>query len=172
MSFCFAKKLYSSYGRFQSPQSSRPFAKVLQQKIPWRSAVVPTAIPNLSLLPRGKSTGNATEHFLGSVADQFLQEVYPEYDYIIFDSAPVMVADDTLSFAPKIDAVLMVVRFGISSQRMSRRAIANLLQRQVNLIGLICNDVQLSDSEYGYGYGQYYEYGAKATAREPRAKAG
>lgn len=146
------------------------FAKVLRQEIPWRSAVVPTGIPNLSLLPRGQSTGNATEHFLGAVADRFLQEVYPEFDYIIFDSAPVMAADDTLSFAPKIDAAIFVVRFSTSLVRMSRRGIENLLQRQVNLIGVICNDVQLSEA--GYGYGNYYEYGARPTAREPLAKAG
>ena len=142
------------------------FAKVLRQEISWRSAVVPTGIPNLSLLPRGQSTGNATEHFLGAVADQFLKEVYPEYDYIIFDSAPVMAADDTLSFAPKIDAAIFVVRFGTSLIRMSRRGIENLLQRQVNLIGVICNDVKLTEA--GYGYGSYYEYGARPTAAEPR----
>ena len=103
----------------------------------------------------------------GKSADQFLREVYAEYDYIIFDSAPVMVADDTLSFAPKIDATIFVIRFATSSVRMSRRGIENLLQRQVNLIGLIANDVKLAEA--GYGYGRYYEYGSKQLEKEARA---
>jgi Mrp family chromosome partitioning ATPase len=39
---------------------------------------------------------------------------------------------------------------------MSRKSLDLLAQRQVNLLGMVCNDVKLSESDYGYGY--YYEY--------------
>lgn len=132
------------------------FSKVLQQRLPWQEAVVPTAIPNLSVLPRGKSLTHPGEHLLGKVTDQFLRDVYDHYDYIIFDSAPVMAADDTLSLAPKIDGTIFVVRFSTSSARTSRKAVELLEQRTINLLGLVVNDVKLSESDYGYGY--YYEY--------------
>jgi succinoglycan biosynthesis transport protein ExoP len=132
------------------------FSKVLQQRIPWREAIIQTSFSNLSLLPRGRSLAHPAEHLMGKVADQFLQDVYKEFDYIIFDSAPALVADDTLSFAPKIDGTLFVIRFSTSSARLSRRAIELLTNRQVNLLGIIANDVKLSESEYGYGYRYYY----------------
>jgi polysaccharide biosynthesis transport protein len=132
------------------------FSKVLQQRIPWQEAVVPTAIPNLSLLPRGKTLAHPGEHFLGKVADSFLQEIYKQFDYIVIDSAPVMAADDTLSLAPKIDGTIFVIRFSASSARTSRKSLELLQQRQVNLLGIVCNDVKLSESDYGYGY--YYDY--------------
>jgi polysaccharide biosynthesis transport protein len=142
---------------FNIPEESQAgLSQVLQQKINWQQAIVPTSTPNLAVLPRGKSLAHPGEHFLGKVADQFLQDIYKHYEYIIFDSAPVMAADDALSLAPKIDGTIFVIRFAVSSVRSTRKSIELLAQRRVNLLGLVCNDVKLSESEHGYGY--YYEY--------------
>ena len=132
------------------------FSDVLRQRANWREVIVPTSTPNLSVLPRGKTLSHPAEHFLGKVTDQFLQEIYAEFDYIIFDSPPVMAADDVLSLAPKIDGTIFVIRFSTSSARRSRTAVNLLVQRQANLLGVVCNDVRLAESEYGYG--SYYQY--------------
>ena len=129
---------------------------VMRQRINWREAVVPSSTPNLSILPRGKTLAHPSEHFLGKVTDQFLQEVYAEFDYIVLDSPPVMAADDVLSLAPKIDGTIFVIRFSSSSARRSRTAVNLLMQRQANVLGLVCNDVRLAEAEYGYG--SYYQY--------------
>ena len=146
---------------------------VMRQRIHWREAVVPSSTPNLSILPRGKTLAHPSEHFLGKVTDQFLQEVYAEFDYIILDSPPVMAADDVLSLAPKIDGTIFVVRFSSSSARRSRTAVNLLMQRQANVLGLVCNDVRLAEAEYGYG--SYYQYSsyrdvAAIEATEPQAR--
>ena len=142
---------------FEVPEDQRAgFSKVLQQRISWQEAIVSTSTPNLFLLPRGKTLAHPGEHFLGKVTDQFLEDVYKHFEYIIFDSAPVMVADDALSLAPKIDGTLFVVRFAVSSVRSTRKSLELLAQRRVNLLGLVCNDVKLSESESEYGY--YYDY--------------
>lgn len=141
---------------------------VLRQRTHWREVIVPTSTPNLSVLPRGKTLPHPAEHFLGKVTDQFLQEVYAEFDYIILDTPPVMAADDVLSLAPKIDGTIFVIRFSTSSARRSRTAINLLVQRQANLLGVVCNDVRLAESEYGYGnYYQYSAYRENAEADEP-----
>ena len=141
---------------------------VLRQRTHWREVIVPTSTPNLSILPRGKTLPHPAEHFLGKVTDQLLQELYSEFDYIIFDTPPVMAADDVLSLAPKIDGTIFVIRFSTSSARRSRTAINLLVQRQANLLGVVCNDVRLAESEYGYGnYYQYSAYRENADADEP-----
>lgn len=142
---------------FDVPEERRMgFSMVLQRQVSWQEAIVPTSTPNLSLLPRGRSLAHPGEHFLGKVTDDLLREIYKHYEYIIFDSAPVMAADDALSLAPKMDGTIFVVRFAVSSARSTRKSIELLGQRRVNLLGLVCNDVKLSESEYGYGY--YYDY--------------
>jgi capsular exopolysaccharide synthesis family protein len=113
------------------------FLNVLQQQVAWKEVVKRTSIDKLFLLPRGNATAYPAEHFFGT----FLKEVYEEYDYIIFDSAPILENVEALSFAPLIDGVLFVVRFGQTSSGQARRALDFLNARQVNVLGLICNQV-------------------------------
>ena len=110
---------------------------VLQQQIGWAEAVVQTSIDNLFLLPRGEALAYPAEHYFGA----FLKDIYQEFDYIIFDSAPILDDVDALSFAPIVDGVLFVVRFAQTSSGKATRALDFLNARQVNVLGLVCNDV-------------------------------
>ena len=155
-------KLSSLFGVTEGPGLSN----VLLSTMPWKDIMLQTTVDNLSIIPCGPPLKHPAEHLLGKVADKFLKEVYDEFDYVIFDSPPVTLLDDTLSLAPKIDGALVVVRFGVSSVRTTRRAIELLQQRQTNILGMICNDVHLSESESNYGY--YYRQTAAAYAKEVR----
>jgi capsular exopolysaccharide synthesis family protein len=130
---------------------------VLSGDIPWREAVAPTAVKGLNLLQRGTKRGHPGELFLGPHTDKFLADIYRSYDYVIFDSCPVMAADDTASLAPKIDATLLVFRFGFSSARASAKTLAQLRVRRANVLGVICNDLGEAVQEYYYHrYPEYY----------------
>jgi succinoglycan biosynthesis transport protein ExoP len=134
------------------------FSEVLKSEVNWSEAVLQTPVENLSLLPRGRSITQPGERLLGVVSDRFLREVYAQYDYVIIDSSPVLVADDTASLAPKIDAVLFVLRFSQSSLRLGQRAVEMLKQRQANVLGLVLNGVNIDGPEYGYyEYSKYYQ---------------
>ena len=85
---------------------------------------------------------------------------------MIFDSPPVIILDDTLCLAPKIDATLFVLRFNTSSVRSSRRALELSNNRQANVIGLVCNGVTLSETEYNYNY-NYRQYGNRYAEKRP-----
>jgi polysaccharide biosynthesis transport protein len=120
-------------------------------------AIIQTRIKGLHFLARGRAVRNPGELFLSERFGEFLRSVYPTYDTIILDSSPVLAADDTTSLAPKIDASLFVIRFGHSSARSSRKALALLRERQANVIGLVCNSVNIGSEEYYYyKYPQYY----------------
>ena len=110
---------------------------VLQQQVRWSEAVVQTNIDNLFLLPRGEALAYPAEHYFGA----FLKEIYQDFDYIIFDSASILDNVDALSFAPIVDGVLFVIRFGQTSTGKATRALDFLQARQVNILGLVCNDV-------------------------------
>jgi succinoglycan biosynthesis transport protein ExoP len=133
------------------------FAEVLQQEVPWQEVVMPTAYPSLFLVTRGKTLAQPSEHLLRDSTDQFLKEIYHQFGYIIIDSSPVLAADDTTSFAPKIDATLVVVRLSYTSARLTKKALELLYNRQVNVPGVILNYVDTSLPEYYYyQYSEYY----------------
>jgi capsular exopolysaccharide synthesis family protein len=141
-------------------QGAMGLSNVLTKGMPWREVISQTWIENLYLMPCGPSVQNTAEQLLSKTTDKFIKDIYDEFDYILFDSPPVIILDDTLSLAPKIDATLFVLRFDQSSTRASRRALELLHGRQANVIGLICNSVAISETEYNYNY-SYRQYGTK-----------
>ena len=138
-------------------------SEVLRGKVHWRDAVQETGTRNLDLLARGEVFDQTSEMLLSQVADEMLREMSEEYDYVIFDSAPVLVADDTGSFAPKLDTVLFVVRMSSTMARLTGKALDLLYDRQVKVGGVILNRSSSSLKEYTYyNYASYY-YTPKAT---------
>jgi succinoglycan biosynthesis transport protein ExoP len=130
---------------------------LLLERVEVEKCLLPTPAPNLDLATRGTSVPNPGEIFLSARLDRFLRDVYASYDCVIFDSSPVLAADDTTSLAPKLDATMIVVRFSHSSTRLSKKAIELLRDRQANVIGLVCNDVSQAHQEYyHYKYPEYY----------------
>jgi Mrp family chromosome partitioning ATPase len=139
------------------------FSEVLERQLNWKEAILATPQENLSFLPRGHTLINASEFFLGKVTDDFLREVYTEFDYVIIDSAPVLAKEDTGSLAPKADATLFVIRAGVASLRTSRSALTALHRRNVNVLGLVLNSTKKTGADsYYYQYGEYYEPQSKA----------
>lgn len=148
------------------------FSEVLKQEVNWREVVVPTAYPSLFVLPRGKTLSQPSEHLLRDSTDALIKEIYNHYDYIIIDSSPVLAADDTTSFAPKIDATLFVVRLSYTSARLTRKALELLYSRQVNVPGVILNFVDTSLPEYYYyQYSEYYNTPPPSTGEGEAAAA-
>lgn len=147
-------------------------SEVLRGLIPWRDAVQDTGIPNLKLMARGEVIDQTSEVLLSKTADEVLKEMAANYDYVIFDSAPVLVADDTGSFAPKLDTVLFVVRMSSTLARLSGKALDTLYERQVNVGGVILNRSSTNLKEYTYyNYASYY-YTPAARAAEKEKKSG
>lgn len=133
------------------------FSEVLTSRVHWRDAVQETSTRGLHVLSRGEALDQTSELFLTPFADEVLEEIKQEYDYVIFDSAPVLVADDTASFAPKVEAVLFVIRMSSTMARLSAKALEQLYDRQVNVAGVILNRSSTSLKEYTYyNYASYY----------------
>ena len=135
---------------------------VLTAKTHWRDAVHDTPTKGLHVLPRGEALDQTSELFLSPLAAEIVKEMGEEYDYVIFDSAPVLVADDTASFAPKVDTVLFVVRMSSTMARLSAKALDHLYERQVNVGGVILNRSSTNLKEYTYyNYASYYTVSAQ-----------
>lgn len=126
---------------------------VLVGNASWRSLVRDTSYESLKLIPRGKTPQQVGEQLMSPVTDAFLAEVQKEYDYVIIDSPPVLAADDTTSLAPKIDGAIFVIRAGVTSARLARSALDALYQRQVNVLGVVLNVVDIRQPHY-----YYYKY--------------
>jgi capsular exopolysaccharide synthesis family protein len=132
-------------------------SSILRNEVPWREAVQSTKYPTLSLIPRGPVTNQSGELLLKPDILTLLDEFKEAYDLTIFNTAPVLAADDTPTLAPNFDGTLMLIRAQFTSARLSKTALNALYQRQVNVLGLIlnCIDTEMPDYYY-YRYPKYY----------------
>jgi capsular exopolysaccharide synthesis family protein len=135
-------------------QSGPGLSEVLSKKQGWKETVVETRYPNLWLMRRGAVSHQSSEFFLSPAMDQFMEEVAAAYDFVIFDTAPVMAADDVTSLAPQVDGVVFVVRADHTSARVAQAALQLLYQRQVRVLGMVFNAVRPRSGDYYY----YYKY--------------
>ena len=132
------------------------FSEVLAGETLWSEVIQPTHVPNLSVMPRGNFPPNPGELILAG-AEGLIKELHQHFDFILFDSAPVLAADDTASLAPKVDGTLFVIRAAYTSARLARNALDLLYQRQVNVMGIVFNSVETNSREYYYfKYPEYY----------------
>jgi capsular exopolysaccharide synthesis family protein len=132
-------------------------SNILRDEIDWRSAVIQTEYPTLSLISRGPVTNQSGELLLRPTLLNTLDEFKDAFDLVIFNTAPILATDDTPTLAPNFDGALMVVRAQFTSARLTRNAINALCSRQVNVLGLILNylDAETPDYYY-YRYPKYY----------------
>ena len=119
--------------------------------------VAQTRYENLGLLGRGCDLPACSENFLGAEMSECLSDARAAFDYVIIDSAPVLVADDTTTLAPLADTTLFVMRINATPARLAERALQQLYNRQVNIGGVVLNCENVSSTDYRtYGYYKYY----------------
>ena len=127
---------------------------VLDGELAPASAIVPTGVDNLMLLPAGKAKRNPGELSLSAEWTSLLTEAEQQFDYVVVDTPPVLAANDVTTLARRTDGVLFVVRGCFTSARMARTALDALRQRHVHVLGLIFNRAISSRYERDY-YGRY-----------------
>jgi len=146
------------FGVDQSPG----FADLLLEKATFEDVVYKTDNPYLDFVPAGEFPENPGELLIGENGDRFLAMAKKHYDYVIFDTAPVLATDDTPGFATKIDGVLFVVRSAYSRTRQVQLAMQGLLLRQIRVCGFILNGFDSrGPGYYYYKYQDYYSGNSK-----------
>ena len=146
---------------FETP-AQPGLADYLTEKSKIDDIIFPTKVKNLSILSRGRGTSAANDLLLGKQTDTLIKKLYPHYDYIILDSAPVLAADDTSNLAPKMDGVIFVLRASFTPARLARRTLEILLGRQVHILGLVFNCASSGSADYPYY--RYEEYHTSSAA--------
>jgi polysaccharide biosynthesis transport protein len=114
-------------------------------------------VPNLDVLPSGPIPPFPTEMLSSEAMDQVLARCGELYAYVIIDSPPILSATDGVILARGADAVVLVVRHGMSSGHVVRRARDLLLRAGAQITGVVLNAVDMNSPQYcGYhGYSGY-----------------
>jgi capsular exopolysaccharide synthesis family protein len=121
-------------------------------------AVIPTAIPNLFVLPCGPLPPNPVELLMTKRFGAVLAELGTRFDRIILDSPPLPYTDAVV--LSKLTAgVILVVRAGKTQRDDLSRSAKTFREVTTQVLGVIVNELDRRDGDASYYYYSYYGYG-------------
>ncbi len=136
------------------------------------SAILPTAIENLSVILSGPTPPNASEIILSDHLNEIFNYGRSHFDYVIIDTAPIGLITDALVIMKNVDISIFVLNAKYASKQVIAAAQEIVEKNKLKNFGFILNGVKRKRSSfyynygYGYGYGSSYGYGYGAKSKK------
>ncbi|HQC42959.1 MAG TPA: polysaccharide biosynthesis tyrosine autokinase [Verrucomicrobiota bacterium] len=135
---------------------------LLKQKT-LEEVILVSPIKGMDFLPSGKLASTSMGIINSTRMKEFYEEVRQRYDYVFFDSPPIMGVSDASVLASLVDMVVLVVQHRKYPQTMTLRAKQTVEKVGGNLLGIVLNNISINQDSYYYYYsGYYYDYYSKS----------
>ncbi len=118
-------------------------------------------LSNLSIITSGAFPTNPSELLSSHQMSKFIEEVKAEYDFVIFDTTPVLPVTDAVLLSQKVEGVIVLYEVGKIARGVLKRTKSHLDSVKANILGIILNNVrpEYGPEYYDYHYQYYYEEG-------------
>jgi len=128
-----------------------------------------TKVPTLHLMASGKLPSSSIGILSSTQMRALIAELKGRYDFVIFDSPPIMGVSDASILASEVDMTLQVIQYRRYPQPMNIRAKQMIEKVGGNLLGIVLNNINMSQDESYYYYSGYYHdyYYSKNADSEP-----
>jgi tyrosine-protein kinase Etk/Wzc len=111
--------------------------------------------PHCDVIYSGSIPPNPTDLLSNGRYEVLIDQLKLEYEYIIVDTAPLMLVTDTFLTVDLADATLYVTRSGFTEKPLIDFANKQINSKRIKNVGFVLNDV----SKENFGYGNKYGYG-------------
>jgi len=103
-----------------------------------QQVVQPAMRPNLEVITIGKPASQVLSPFDLLKFATFVDEVRTRYDFVLFDSAPILGSSDSLTISTKVDGVILVAEAN-QTRYETIISIENYLHDSANVLGIVLN---------------------------------
>ncbi|MEF9427067.1 MAG: polysaccharide biosynthesis tyrosine autokinase, partial [Candidatus Mariimomonas ferrooxydans] len=131
-------------------------SEFLLRNISLDSIIKDTEIENLKIVTSGRIPANPAEIISSAKMVQFIREAKQKFDFVLFDSPPVVSVTDAVILADMVDASIQVVRSAKANIPVTLRAKEKLVNTGAKVLGVILNDLKSHYDDYSYH--RYYQY--------------
>jgi capsular exopolysaccharide synthesis family protein len=139
-----------------------------------------TPVPTLHFMASGKLPSGSMGILGSAQMREMITDLKKRYDYIFFDSPPILGVSDASILASEVDMVLQVIQYRRYPQPMNIRAKQLIEKVGGNFVGIVLNNINMSQDESYYYYSGYYhdyyysrnEDSQVAAAKDPNAVPG
>jgi tyrosine-protein kinase Etk/Wzc len=118
--------------------------------------IIYNLMPNLDIAPRGSSELKMEDFLSDDKLLAVIDEWREEYEMIIVDTTPILGIADPLELRRSVDATLLVIRAESTTHRDMITVRDQLVRAEMDILGFVLNDVEMSKLENSYYYSTYY----------------
>jgi len=140
----------------------------LTTEMPLENVILPTNVPNLSLIPSGPLPSDAVGILNSQRMSDLIAELKSRYDIVFFDSPPMLGVSDASVLASEVDQTIIVVQHRRFPRAMLTRVKQAIVGVGGTVLGVVLNNVDLKHDQNYYYYTSYYGYYHSRTG-EPKA---
>lgn len=145
---------------------SKSLNKAIEGISSWSSQIVSDR-SGLDLLPCSQDTLKSEILTNSKKLDEIMKELREEYDFVIVDTSPAYLLNETMAMNELVDATLFVVRQDYATSDVINETVKRLTYVKDNVLGVVFKNV-VSDGNKGtsnynnrYGYNKYKVRGDK-----------
>ena len=133
------------------------FSDLIQGQVEFSDTIINIPGSEIDLMTSGSRRSDLTDLTTPAKLKEFFDHLKENYDYLVLDTPPIQPVSDTLFIGQATDHNLLIARSKFTKLAGIRSAVKKLKNVNVNVDGLIFNDLDTSKASY-YGYYQYGGY--------------
>jgi len=118
-----------------------------------------TEVPNLFLINAGPVPPNPLELLGSDKMTSLIATLREAFDYVLFDTPPILAVTDALDLGSKLDGVILVVWGEKTSREALKRTREKLDMIKARTLGVVLNNVTIRRHDHYYRQGYYGHYG-------------
>jgi capsular exopolysaccharide synthesis family protein len=115
-----------------------------------------TSVPTLNFMASGKLPSSSMSILNSAAMKEMVAELKHRYDFVFFDSPPILGVSDASVLASEMDMVIQVIQYRRYPQPMNLRAKQVIEKIGGTFLGIVLNNINMSQDESYYYYSGYY----------------
>jgi polysaccharide biosynthesis transport protein len=139
--------------------NDKGLSNVLSGNLTLEESLQNTAVPGLSLLPRGMVPPNPADLLGSSKMKEILNLLRNRFEFILLDAPPVIGVTDAGVLSTFCDGVIVVTHRRKTNRFSARQALQTLESVRGHILGVVLNGIDIRDPDYAsyrYYYSSYY----------------
>lgn len=134
--------------------NNRGLTNILTHQKRLEECTLTTEVENLYILPSGPIPPNPAELLGTKTMHELVEETLQYYDFVLFDSPPVLAVTDAQILTDYCDGVVLVVSSGKTGREEAVKAKELLTHAHAKLLGVVLNEKKQKQNDYNYYYGK------------------
>lgn len=122
------------------------------------SVISRTSVDHLRVVTSGPIPPDPAQLLSSKRLDGFIAACQGKFDFILFDSPPVLSVSDSLLLHRLIDGTIVVSKFGKTTFETLDKSLKALNEVKSHVLGVVINGVTADKGSYYYNYAYNYDY--------------